>query len=199
MELLDESRRGDQQTFRRLVWLWPEAFDHILALIQDHTVFNTNRCCSTKLQLAVFLYHMDQHGKGASLHNIAHHLGFSTGSVVNYTNNVATALFDLRKMAIPWATEDDKIKAKAWVHSRTGVRAWQHGFAMVDGMLVPLQFSPGMEGHFDQKKKYSLNVQLVILMHNLQVFEYVVGLPGSTCYRSSSRIASMTAASWSRE
>lgn len=180
MELLHESRQGDRQMFRRLVRVWPEAFDHILALIQDHALFKTDRGRSAEYQLAVFLYRMGRHGNGASLRDIAHRLGLSTGSVVNYTNNVATALFDLRKTAIPWATEDDKIKSKTQVHSRTGVKEWKHGFAMVDGTLVPLQFAPGIEGHFDRKKNYSLNVQLVILPHELQVIEYVVGLPGST-------------------
>ncbi|SAM84232.1 uncharacterized protein UBRO_20817 [Ustilago bromivora] len=51
---------------------------------------------------------------------------------------------------------------------------------MVDRMLVPLQFTPGMEGHFDWKKNYSLNIQLVVLPHNLKINEYVVGCPGST-------------------
>ena len=142
--------------------MWPEAFDHTLKLIQNHTNFTpTSR--SAEFQLSVFLYRMGRHGNGASVRDIAHILGLSVGSVVNYCHNVAEALFACRQQILVWATEDEKIKLKDWVLSKTGIPEWQHGFAMVDGTLVPLQFTPRMEGHFDRKKNYSLNVKLCSL------------------------------------
>ncbi|SJX60076.1 uncharacterized protein SRS1_25050 [Sporisorium reilianum f. sp. reilianum] len=106
---------------------------------------------------------MGRHGNGASVWDIAHTLRVSIGSVI-----------------LVWASKDEKIKSKAWVLARSGIPEWQNGFVMVDGTLVPLQFTLQLEGHFDRKKNYSLNVQLVILLHNLKIIEYMVGSPGST-------------------
>ncbi|SAM84996.1 uncharacterized protein UBRO_20863 [Ustilago bromivora] len=128
----------------------------------DNKVFKAN-FRSPNFQLAVFLYRMGQHGNGASIRDIAHILGLSMGSVVNYSKSVTAALFDAHSQSLAWATEDKKIKSKDWVLTKTRIPEWKHGFAMVDGMLVPLQFTPGMEGHFDRKKNYSLNIQLVVL------------------------------------
>ncbi|KAJ1019700.1 hypothetical protein NDA13_005925 [Ustilago tritici] len=170
LSLLDKFHQNDRQAFRRMVRMWLEAFDCILKWIRDHKVFKANSR-SPNFQLTVFLYRMGQHGNGASIRDVAHILGLSMGSVVNYSNNVTAALFDAHSQSLTWVTEDEKIKSKDWVLTKTGIPEWQYGFALVDRTLVPLQFTPGMEGHFDWKKNYSLNVQLVVLPHNLKIIK----------------------------
>ncbi|KAG2350051.1 hypothetical protein BDR05DRAFT_833981, partial [Suillus weaverae] len=53
-------------------------------------------------------------------------------------------------------------QAKEWVEEAS-CPAWQHGWLMVDGTLVPLYQHPGFYGNtwFDRKSNYSMNVQLI--------------------------------------
>ncbi|KIJ55448.1 hypothetical protein M422DRAFT_121758, partial [Sphaerobolus stellatus SS14] len=59
--------------------------------------------------------------------------------------------------------EKQKDEAKAWVESWS-CPAWQEGWLMIDGTLVPLFAQPGFYGNswYDRKCNYFLNVQVSI-------------------------------------
>ena len=70
---------------------------------------------------------------------------------------------------LQWADDDAKEKAKAWVEDAS-CYAWQDGWLMVDGTLVPLFTRPEFYGNtwFDQKSNYSMNLQVHLLTEDPQ-------------------------------
>ncbi|KAF9503365.1 hypothetical protein BS47DRAFT_1402480 [Hydnum rufescens UP504] len=76
-------------------------------------------------------------------------------------------------------TAVEKELAHNWVEAQS-CSAWQGGYPMVDGTLVPLSDKPGLHGkaYFDHKSNYSLGLQ-VVNMPNLRIIDYVLGPTGS--------------------
>ena len=66
--------------------------------------------------------------------------------------------------ALYWPDDTAKEIAKAWVEENS-CPAWQDGWLMVDGTLVPLSVRPGYYGNtfFDRKSNYSLNIQVWLI------------------------------------
>ena len=85
--------------------------------------------------------------------------GCSKGVVVKSTQCVMIAFMPLHDQAICWPNAEEKHEALDWVES-VSCHAWQPGFCMVDGTLVPLSSKPGHYGEqfFDQKQNYSLSL-----------------------------------------
>src|SRR6266446_1212972 len=95
------------------------------------------------------------------------------------------AFLPLHDCAVCWPTEDEKWEASNWVKS-VSCEAWCPGFAMVDGMLIPLHTKPSHYGNqfFDRKSQYSLNVQVhypfSIMWTHMLTHSYSLS-PSQTC------------------
>ncbi|KAF9229421.1 hypothetical protein BS17DRAFT_667367, partial [Gyrodon lividus] len=74
----------------------------------------------------------------------------------------------------------DMEKARRLTKSKT-CPAWQNGVFAVDESAIPLFAKPNIYGEtfYDQKSRYSLNCQLIIMPHNLLIVDYGLGHPGS--------------------
>jgi hypothetical protein len=176
----------------------------LLNKIINHAVFQNNSDNQQLLveqQLAVTLYQFGHYGNAASQQKVGLWAGWGAGTVDLCTRQVMTAICDeaFRKTVMEWPDEDRKSKAKQWVEDHS-CPAWQDGWCIVDGTLVPLFAHPVFyrNSWFDQKSNYSLNVQVrfqipfnnlnalelyycskLISTPNLQIIDYGVGLPGS--------------------
>lgn len=108
------------------------------------------------------------------------------------------ALADLHDRAIHWPAPSEQCQASDWVEAQS-CRGWRPGYAMVDGTLIPLAVRPVCFGNlfFDRKMNYSLGLQVMlyytspshfliptlfqlIMSPSLKIWDYVLGLPGST-------------------
>ncbi|KAF8416909.1 hypothetical protein L210DRAFT_3309597, partial [Boletus edulis BED1] len=77
----------------------------------------------------------------------------------------------------------EKELAKAWFESKS-CPAWRNGFLCVDyvdGTTTPFFQKPGYhgEGFYNCKSCYLLSSQIVILLHNLKIVDYTIGVPES--------------------
>lgn len=105
-----------------------------------------------EVQLAVALFRFGHNGNAASVSAVAQWAGLSEGVVVKYTRHVIITFLALHNLTVRWPSDDDKEDAKEWVESVSCV-AWQDGYCMVDGTLIPLFEKPGYHGeaYFDRK------------------------------------------------
>jgi hypothetical protein len=85
------------------------------------------------------------------------------GTVTLATRRVMTAILrpDFMREAVRMPNDREKEAAKEWVAAHS-CEAWQNGWCMVDGTLVPLYARPYWYGssYFDRKSNYSMNVQV---------------------------------------
>ncbi|KIK27108.1 hypothetical protein PISMIDRAFT_94021, partial [Pisolithus microcarpus 441] len=80
----------------------------------------------------------------------------------------------------PGADDSELAKAREFVEVRT-CAVWRNGVFAADGSAVKLMTKPSLYGEtfYDRKCNYSLNCQLVVMPHNLQIVDYGLGHPGS--------------------
>jgi hypothetical protein len=88
-------------------------------------------------------------------------VGYGTVHLVTTRVMKATCTPRFRAASVQWASGAVKEEAKQWVEG-VSCPAWQNGWLMVDGILVPLFRRPGHFGNvwFDRKSNYSMNVQV---------------------------------------
>ncbi|EPT03287.1 hypothetical protein FOMPIDRAFT_1116484 [Fomitopsis schrenkii] len=152
-------------SFRKELRVTPLTFDHLLAHIENDSVF-TNKSPNEQMpvadQLAITLYRFGHSGNAVQLTSVASWSGYGKGTVLLATRRVITALLrkEFMAVAMPPVTEEEKEEAKRWVEEHS-CRAWHNGWLMVDGTLIPLYTRPFWygESYFDRKCNYSLNVQ----------------------------------------
>ncbi|KIO22284.1 hypothetical protein M407DRAFT_79390 [Tulasnella calospora MUT 4182] len=130
----------EKHRFVQMLRVTPEAFHHILSLIQDHPIFmcrGPRPQAPVELQLAVTLYRAGRYGNGSSVGDIARIAGVSEGS---------------------------KEREKEWVERRVGCPSFREGWCTGDGTLVHLHQKPGLNGdaYFSRKMRYDLNVQVSV-------------------------------------
>ncbi|KIJ31769.1 hypothetical protein M422DRAFT_70812 [Sphaerobolus stellatus SS14] len=159
-------KEDDPKRFRRNLRASPLTFDAVLSRIIEHPVFfsqGPKPQMPVQYQLAISLFRFGHFGNAASVESIAQWAGVSAGQVVKCTRRIMIAFASLHDKVMRWATADEKAEAKSWVGAAS-CPAWRHGFAMVDGTLVPLAEKPGFHGeaYFDRKSNYSLSVQVRI-------------------------------------
>jgi hypothetical protein len=101
--------------------------------------------------------------------------GVGYGTVRLFTNQVMLAVCKEKFCcsALRWADNDAKEKAKNWV-ADASCPAWQDGWLMVDGTLVPLFMRPGFYGNtwFDWKSNYSMNLQVCPKTHSANILSH---------------------------
>jgi hypothetical protein len=97
-----------------------------------------------------------------SLQRVACWAGMGKGTVTVSTQHVMTAVLgpDFMHNAVRFLTAEENEQAKAWVGEHL-CKAWQNGWCLVDGTLVPLFAWPYWfgESYFDWKCCYSPNMQ----------------------------------------
>ncbi|KAE8225859.1 hypothetical protein CF326_g7795, partial [Tilletia indica] len=135
--LQEYERSGDSGRFHSAVRMEPGAFRAIALMLKSRPEFSSTRGgpAAIELQLSVALYRL---GHSISITEVAAIAGCSQGSVSGYTAKIVSALCDLESELIPWASEEEKREAKDWVSTRSGVPEFGQGFAMVDGVHIPL-------------------------------------------------------------
>jgi len=112
-------------------------------------------------QLAIALRRLGHYGSSATPQAIASDVEISTGSVVEFTNRVITALVSISCDWIIWPDEDERAD-----HGR---KMRKKGFpgcvGFVDGTILPLAFGPSQEGacYFDRKKRYGVDTAIIYL------------------------------------
>ena len=163
--VLVEYKEDDPRRFRRNLRVSPSTFDELVTRIEDDSIFQnrSNRMqYPVDIQLALALYRFGHDGNAASVEGVAQWAGVSVGLVVKATRRVMVAFLRLHDSIICWPSKAEREEAKCWVES-VSCPAWQDGFCMVDGTLVPLFEKPGHHGeaYFDRKSNYSLNVQVL--------------------------------------
>ncbi|KAG8911346.1 hypothetical protein FRC01_005762 [Tulasnella sp. 417] len=170
--------------FVQMLRVTPDAFHHILSLIQDHPIFTCRGPrpqAPVELQLAVTLYRAGRYGNGSSVGDIARIAGVSEGSVLKFTERCIAAILSLENHALRRPTAEEKEREKEWVERRVGCPSFRDGWCTGDGTLVHLHQKPGLNGdaYFSRKMQYDLNVQIVNLFTSLRVVDYVTGFCGS--------------------
>ncbi|KAF8833204.1 hypothetical protein BDN67DRAFT_870215, partial [Paxillus ammoniavirescens] len=125
------------------------------------------------------------YGNAATSQDMADWAGVSVGTVHNCYKHVMIAILDHHDEFIHFNQEDpadiaEQERAKAYVEAKTCAK-WKGGFLCVDGTPFNLFQKPGWHGEdfFDHKSNYSLSNQVVIYPHNLQIVDYIIGVPGS--------------------
>lgn len=158
--------------FTQMLHLTPEAFHHVLWLIQDHPIFvSTGRKpqAPVEQQLSVTLYRLGRYGNGASIQDVARLAGISEGSVLKYTARCLEAILSLEPHVMRQVTPEEKETEKAWVEEQVGCSAFRDGWCTGDGTLCPLSQKPGLNGqsYYSRHGDYDLNVQVRILLPSL--------------------------------
>jgi len=77
-------------------------------LIKDDPIFSNNSLLSqysVEIQVMVTLNRFGCDGNGASIGALGYILGIFTGTVINFTNRVFRALYNLRDQIIFWPNE----------------------------------------------------------------------------------------------
>jgi len=157
--------------FRTELRVSPLTFDRLVEAIKNNSVFANHSKLSPQApvreQLAVALYRFGHNGNAADLQSIANWAGIGKGTVELYTRRVMVALLqpDFMKSSVRWPDEVEKEAAKRWVQDHS-CKAWRDGWCFVDGTLVPLATRPYWygESYFDRKCRYSLNIQVCLLL-----------------------------------
>ncbi|EGN97083.1 hypothetical protein SERLA73DRAFT_57521 [Serpula lacrymans var. lacrymans S7.3] len=164
--LLVFSPENDHPIFRRLMCTSPSTFFEIVKRLKDDPSFHNNSNnpqAPAKQQIACAMFRFGHYGNAASIEDTATLAGVSTGSIVNYTEQVMIAILNRHDLYIkfPQDGDADKKKAKEWVRSRT-TRAWEGGWLCADGSGFNLYQKPGLhgEGYFDRKSRYSISCQV---------------------------------------
>ena len=114
---------ADYKRFVNMVWVSPQVFDVILALIEDHPAFQNNSNnpqTNVRTQLAVTLFRMGRYGNGASLEDIARQAGHSEGSVENFTSRCFDAIESLHDVFVRRLTPEEKEIEKRWLEQHLG-------------------------------------------------------------------------------
>ncbi|KAL9934373.1 hypothetical protein V8E36_006829, partial [Tilletia maclaganii] len=152
---------SDIRTFRRLVRVLPEAFDHLVSILTPHEIFANKDPRRSQApvaeQLAVTLYWLGRNGNGGGTEDVALACGCVEGSVHLFVRRVVDALYDARGPALCWAGQEERQEAQNWVAQRVGCPEWAHGWCMTDGSQIPLAFAPSKQAHqkeyFDRKNQ----------------------------------------------
>ena len=167
VHLLTVIKHKRPDDFRLAVRVTPQTFDSLVAALQDDPVFandSPNAQLAVEHQLVITLYRFGHYGNGVSVHEVSVWAGVGAGTVLLVTRRVITALLrpSFLQQSVRMPTDDGKKRAKRWVHQQSGCSAWQHGWLLVDGTLVPLYTRPHWygESYFDRKCNYSLNIQV---------------------------------------
>jgi hypothetical protein len=167
--ILTEYKKNRPNIFCTFLWVSPTTFDALLAAICKHPVFENdsqNEQAPVEIQLAIALHRFGHFGNAASLLKVGIWAGIGWGTVDLYTRHVMVAVCSDRfqKSAIRWPNEEEKAIAKEWVASQS-CPAWADSFVMVDGTCAVLHSRLAFYGNsfYDQKQKYSLNVQVCLV------------------------------------
>ncbi len=197
--ILDDHYENREHEFRRRVRISPATFDALLPLIENHPIFHVNDNhpqLDVKRQFQMFLFRAGHYGNAASPHYIAEWAGVSVGTVNNCMKRVMVALLHLHDCAVRPPTAEEKEKSKVYTESRT-CKHWRGGCMSADGTKCCFFCRPGFFGDawFDKDKNYSMSLQvcvfiliytiidkfsqLVSLLHNCRIVDYVVGHTGS--------------------
>jgi hypothetical protein len=171
--ILINFKQHDPKRFRNNLRVSPSTFDSLEKTIEGHPIFSTNSFSlqsPVSEQLATALFRFGHHGNAASVEAVAQWGGISAGTVVNWTRRVMIAFLAFHDSVIRWPVEEEKEEAKEWVES-VSCHAWRHGFCMVDGTPADLFQKPGYHGeaYFDRKAKYSLNVQVTVVVNEVYI------------------------------
>ena len=95
-------------TFKQIVRCSKTNFARIVVLIKDDPIFSNNSLLSqysVEIQVMVTLNRLGCDGNGASIGALGRIFGISTGTVINFTNRVFRALYNLRDQIIFWPNE----------------------------------------------------------------------------------------------
>ncbi|KAF8549256.1 hypothetical protein OG21DRAFT_1556475 [Imleria badia] len=167
--LLTDWKCGQPDVFRAHVRMTLECFDMLLATLQMDPVFHSQSNhfqMPIEMQLAIALYRFGHYGNAIDTKMVALWAGIEYGT-------------EFQRATLYWPSGPEKEAVKQWVEDNSCV-AWQDGWVLVDGTLIPLYARPGFFGNswYDCKSNYSLNVQIVSTP-DLRIVDYSVGLPGS--------------------
>ena len=162
--------------FRADLHITPSTFDTLLDEISDDPIFTNNSNnpqLPVDIQLAITLYRFGHDSNSSGLQSTSKWAGVGKGTVHHCTWRVMTAVLRPQFMnnAVQWPTEAEKEEVKEWIEKHS-CKAWRNGWLMVDGSLVPLIGQPTWygESYYDHKCRYSLNIQVLVLL--LYVLHY---------------------------
>ncbi|KAG2342246.1 hypothetical protein BDR05DRAFT_1027075 [Suillus weaverae] len=173
IQLLDHFTSHRPQLFQKKLCVSPEIFDDILNEISDDPIFHNqsnNPQLVITIQLAIFLNHAGHYGNAISSADVCQWAGVSIGSVTNCTNHLMIAL-----LFFPTLNSDDAGHSWKYVQDHT-CPEWRNGILTADGSLINLCDKPGLYGEtfYSRKSQYSLNCQVVLMIHNLAIVDYAI-------------------------
>ena len=172
--------------FRQTVRMDKASFIAILRKISPHQVFHRSTRNRYKtyykkqtpiwIQLMVTLTRLGCHGNGVSLGRVGRNCGYSSGTVVLFTQRVFTAIKTIRKEFIFWPDANERIKISERFKNKFGIP----GVGVIDGTHIILSQRPHIDGetYWCRKMFYSTNV-LLVCDDTGRIRHYIIGWPGS--------------------
>lgn len=150
----------DDKRFKMHIRCSRKQFNVILGQIENHAVFNGENCekqFSVALQLALVLYRLGCNG--TTLCKIASLFGVGDGGTIDkVTRRVFESIMTLKDKFLYWpsAEERDILTLKTFDEL-------PHCVGYVDGMEVPLKYTPGTDhvSYFSKERQYSIKMQSV--------------------------------------
>lgn len=127
--------------FRQLTRMDKPSFYHLLDLIRQHPVFQTQsnyEQAPVEAQLAVCLDRLGHDSNGACLNHMIPTWGVSCGSIVNYSKRCFVALESVLSEYIQWPTRaEQEFDSQAF-----GRMGFPGCIGLIDGSLCPLSQRP---------------------------------------------------------
>jgi len=178
---LNVIRSWPEQKFQQTFRMTPIAFQKILGMISNHSVFYNDRHTyqiQPEFQLAVALYRFGLSGTGASRANIANFFKISEGAVTKYTDRVMVALLSLEPSVVKWPSPPEKQILKSDIQDLTGFPSM---IGIVDSTYIALSYKPSKNGedYYCRNEVYAV-VALIVCDHKGKITYIHVGFPGSS-------------------
>ncbi|OAV86398.1 hypothetical protein PTTG_29931 [Puccinia triticina 1-1 BBBD Race 1] len=167
------------EDFKQAVRTTQSGFVWLLEKIYANPIFQSNsprQQLPIPHQLALTLERLGSNGNGASVGRFARNLCVGRGTVVKITRRVVRAINDLSGSHLIWPDANRRRE----ISDVMKAEGFKGCVGFVDGTTIPLYQRPSIDGEvfFDQKKRYSINCQIVCDCDRY-ITAYMTGWPGS--------------------
>jgi hypothetical protein len=178
--MIDMLWNYNEYDFKQETRMCRQSFKTLVRTIEGHPIFQNDSRHPQRLvweQTYLTLRRLGCNGNAISVGASSRIGGVSFGSVVNYTNRVMAAIFDIMSNLIYWPDAEERKIISSRFYRNYGL---QGAIGAVDGTHIILNQRPHIDGevYFNRKQSYSINVQIVCDDRRM-IRAYVVGWPGS--------------------
>lgn len=171
--------RNQEFEFRQSMRTTHAGFHAILNIISPHPIFistSFNPQPPVIIQLALALERLGSNGNGCAVCRMGRDYKRPMGAIVECTRRLIHAIIETSKDYIQWPGQGRREEISAVM----ALKGFPGCVGFVDGTNIPLYQRPGMDGEtfFDQKKRYSINFQ-VVCDCDRRIIAFYTGWPGS--------------------